>query len=52
MVLPPTWMVPAKLVGPHIPGDVRVIEAVHPDEKAERGGSKFAGVAKRKGLPS
>lgn len=45
-------MVPAKLVGPPIPGDMRVVKAVHPDEKAERGGSKLAGVAKRKGLPS
>ena len=45
-------MIPAKLAGPPIPGDVVVIEAVRPDEKAERGGSKFAGVAKRKGHSS
>ena len=47
VVLPPTWMVPAKLVAPPIPGGVVVIEVVHPDEKVERGGIEFAGVAKR-----
>ena len=40
-------MVPAGLVAPPISGDVVVIQAVHPDEKVERGGIEFSGVAKR-----
>jgi len=37
VVLPPTWMVPTRLVAPPIPGEVMVIDAVHPDEKAGKG---------------
>ena len=37
VVLPPTWMVPTRLVAPPIPGEVVVIDAVHPDEKVGKG---------------
>jgi len=44
VVLPPTWMIPTKLVAPPIPAEVRVIEgevevteAVHPREERRRG---------------
>jgi len=37
VVLPPTWMVPTRLVAPPIPGEVVVVDAVHPDEKGGKG---------------
>jgi len=44
VVLPPTWMIPTKLVAPPIPtevvvieGGVDVIEAVHPREEKRKG---------------
>lgn len=33
VVLPPTWMIPTRLVAPPIPAEVVVVEAVHPEEK-------------------